>query len=105
VFISCPDHRYRFALVTTVLDRLGLSVVDARILTSLSGRAIDTFLVLEASGDPITDDFRIADIRYALERALAEPDRLPAPTERRVPRRKRHFDVPLKVEAEQQPES
>jgi len=102
LFISRPDHRYRFALVTTVLDRLGLSIVDARILTARSGRALDTYLILEASGEPITDDFRISDIRHALEAALADPERLPAQPARRTPRRMRHFDVPLKVEAEHQ---
>lgn len=104
LFVSRPDHRYRFALVTTVLDRLGLSIVDARILTARSGRALDTYLILEASGEPITDDFRIEDIRQGLEAALDDPERLPAQPTRRAPRRVRHFDVPLRVEAELQPE-
>ena len=104
LFISRPDHRYRFALVTTVLDRLGLSIVDARVLTSRSGRALDTYLILEAEGEPITDDHRIADIRAGLEAALADPERLPDQPARRTPRRMRHFDVPLVVEAEEEPE-
>ena len=104
LFLSHPDNRYRFALVTTVLDRLELSIVDARVLTSRSGRALDTYLILEASGEPITDDYRIRDIRSGLERALAAPDRLPEQPARRTPRRMRHFDVPLNVEAEDQPE-
>jgi len=102
LFISRPDHRYRFALVTAVLDRLGLSIVDARILTSRSGRALDTYLILEASGEPITDDYRIADIRHGLEAGLADPERLPAQPSRRTPRRMRHFDVPLKIDTELQ---
>ena len=105
IFIACPDHAYRFALITSVLDRLGLSVVDARVLTSRTGRALDTFLVLEASGEPITDDYRVDEIRRALESALARPDHLPAPTIRRTPRRMRHFAIPLRVEAEAQPGS
>ncbi|WP_245675841.1 [protein-PII] uridylyltransferase [Halofilum ochraceum] len=104
LFISRPDHRYRFALVTTVLDRLGLSIVDARVLTSRSGRALDTYLILEASGEPITDEYRIADIRAGLEAGLADPERLPDQPARRTPRRMRHFDVPLVVEAEEEPE-
>jgi [protein-PII] uridylyltransferase len=104
LFISRPDHRYRFAQVTAVFDRLGLSIVDARVLTSRSGRALDTYLILEASGDPITDDYRIADIRAGLEAAMADPERLPDQPARRTPRRMRHFDVPLVVEAEDEPE-
>lgn len=104
LFISRPDHRYRFALVTTVLDRLGLSIVDARVLTSRGGRALDTYLILEASGEPITDDYRIAEIRAGLEAAMADPERLPDQPARRTPRRMRHFDVPLVVEAEEETE-
>ncbi|MDX1608653.1 MAG: [protein-PII] uridylyltransferase [Halofilum sp. (in: g-proteobacteria)] len=104
LFVSRPDHRYRFALVTAVLERARLSVVDARILTSRSGRTMDTYLVLEANGEPIADDFRIEDIRGALTGALATPDRLPGPSGRRASRRQRHFDVPLRIESEQNEE-
>ena len=104
LFISGPGHRNRFALVTTVLDRLGLSIVDARVLTSHTGRALDTYLILEASGEPIADDYRIRDIRAGLEAALADPEHLPAQPSRHTPRRMRHFDIPLKVEAEDRPE-
>ncbi len=104
LFISRRDNRYRFALVTTVLDRLGLSIVDARVLTSRSGRALDTYLILEASGEPITDGYRLADIRSGLEAAMADPERLPEQPARRTPRRMRNFDVPLTVEAEDQAE-
>lgn len=100
LFVSRPDHRYRFALVTAVLDRMRLSVVDARILTSRSGRTMDTYLVLEANGEPIADDFRIEDIRRGLEKALATPERLPGPSGRRASRRLRHFEVPLRIESE-----
>ena len=100
LFVSRFDHRYRFALITTVLDRLGLSIVDARILTSRSNRALDTYLILEADGKPITEEFRMADIRRALEKALAKPEELPSHSARRASRQLRHFDVPLRVEAE-----
>jgi len=101
LFVSRQDHRYRFALVTAVLDRMRLSVVDARMLTSWSNRTMDTYLVLEADGEPIADDFRIEDIRRGLGRALATPDHLPTGSGRRPSRRQRHFEVPLRVETEQ----
>ncbi len=104
LFLAGPPHRYRFALVTTVLDQLGLSVVDARILTSHSGMALDTYLILEASGASIRDEHRMAEIRERLEAALARPDRVPAQPARRPSRRMRHFAVPLRVDTEQQPD-
>mgnify|MGYP000426804517 CR=1 FL=1 len=39
-----------------------------------------------------------------LEAAMADPERLPEQPARRTPRRMRHFDVPLVVEAEEEPE-
>ncbi|MEX1081673.1 MAG: [protein-PII] uridylyltransferase [Halofilum sp. (in: g-proteobacteria)] len=104
LFISRPDHRYRFALVTAILDRLRLSIVDARILTSTSARSLDTYLILEETGEPITDPTRFRDIRQSLETAFAEPDQLPPETAPRTTRRMRQFDVPLEVEAELQEE-
>lgn len=102
LFVAGPAHRYRFALVTSVLDQLGLSVVDARILTSRSGVALDTYLILEASGATIGDAFRVSEIRERLATALARPERLPRQPERRTPRRMRHFSVPLRIDAEAQ---
>jgi len=102
LFIAGPAHRYRFALVTSVLDQLGLSVVDARVLTSRSGVALDTYLILEASGATISDGFRVREIRERLLSALAQPERLPNQPKRRTPRRMRHFSVPLRVETERQ---
>lgn len=104
LFVSRPDHRYRFALVTAILDRMRLSVVDARILTSHSGRTMDTYLVLEANGEPIADEFRVEDIRQGLAQALSTPDRLPSSSGRRASRRLRHFEVPLRVETERNDE-
>jgi len=104
LFISRPDHHFRFALVTAVLGRLGVSIVDARLATTHSGHTLDTYLILEGSGEPMTDDYRIADVRAALEAALADPEHLPEQTARQTPRRVRHFDIPLAVTTEQRPE-
>ncbi len=104
LFISRPDHRYRFALVTAILDSLRLSIVDARILTSGSGRTLDTYLILEETGAPIRDGMRFKDIRRSLMTAFAAPDALPPEPEPRPARRLRHFDVPLEIQAELQEE-
>ncbi len=97
VFVFVADHDNLFALVTAVLDRLGTDIVDARVITSESGWALDTFLILEGNGDVISDPLRIAEIEQALGDALRNPDRLPRLATRRVPRTLRHFDVPLEV--------
>ena len=43
VFVYAPDRDGLFAAITAVLDRLRLSVQDARVVTSRSGMSLDTF--------------------------------------------------------------
>ena len=97
VFVFVADHDNLFALVTAVLDRLGTDIVDARIVTSESGWAVDTFLILENSGEIISDGLRVQEIQQALQLALRNPDDLPSVVIRRPPRRLKHFDVPLEI--------
>jgi [protein-PII] uridylyltransferase len=97
IFVFVADHDNLFALVTAVLDRLGTDIVDARIVTSESGWAVDTFLILENSGETISDGLRVHEIQDALQHALRNPDDLPSVVMRRPPRRLRHFDVPLEI--------
>ena len=97
VFIFTPDHDNLFALFTSVLGRVATNIVDARIITSHSGWAVDTFLILEENGATINDPIRLAEIRTALELALSTPDDLPELPLRRTPRELRHFNVPLDV--------
>jgi len=97
IFVFVADHDNLFALVTAVLDRLGTNIVDARIVTSESGWAVDTFLILENSGEIISDGLRVHEIERALQQALQNPDDLPSLVTRRQPRRLKHFNVPLQI--------
>ena len=97
IFVFVADHDNLFALVTAVLDRLGTDIVDARIVTSESGWAVDTFLILENSDEIISDGLRLHEIQHALQQALQNPDDLPSLVIRRQPRRLKHFNVPLQI--------
>src|SRR5690606_6242873 len=48
VFVYSPDRDGLFAAVAATLDRLGLGVVEARVVSSLRGMSLDTFQVLDA---------------------------------------------------------
>jgi len=41
-----------------VLEQLGLTILDARLISSLSGHTMDTYLVLEDTGETIGSDLR-----------------------------------------------
>ncbi|MBL8245271.1 MAG: [protein-PII] uridylyltransferase, partial [Rhodanobacteraceae bacterium] len=46
IFVRMPDQEGIFATITSMLDRMDLSVIAARIMTCKSGNTLDTFQVL-----------------------------------------------------------
>ena len=98
IFIYTPDTENLFATTVSALDQLGLTIVDARIITSADGFTLDTYIVLDEQGTPIGEDWpRIDAIRSGLTETLADPSRYPDILQRRMPRRNRHFNVPTQV--------
>ncbi|HAV69730.1 MAG TPA: [protein-PII] uridylyltransferase, partial [Alcanivorax sp.] len=47
IFIYTPDTRNLFAATVNALDSLGLTIMDARIITSADGFSLDTYIVLD----------------------------------------------------------
>ena len=98
VFVYAPDRDGLFATITAVLDRLGLSVQDARIVTSGSGMSLDTFLVLDAQGRPLQDEGQIGRLQRGLTQALEQSADAVAPIRRPPARALRHFPIPTRIE-------
>jgi len=104
IFVYSRDRDHLFALVTHTLDQLGLTIQDARIITSGNGYTLDTFFVLEAgTGKFIKGEKRAEEICKALHASL-KSEELPAPrVNRRLDRKLRHFSIPTQVSFEQDP--
>ncbi|MBN1379450.1 MAG: [protein-PII] uridylyltransferase [Gammaproteobacteria bacterium] len=100
IFIYARDNDGFFAITTTVMTRLRLNIVDAHIITSTNGFALDTYLVLDEQNQPLLDQYRIDKLRDMLNKNLRQPDNIPRPPPRPVPRRLRHFDVRTRITAE-----
>lgn len=98
IFVYTPDNENLFAATAAALDQLGLTIMDARIITSADGFTLDTYIVLDEKNTPIGDDpARIEHIRKNLTATLADTAQFPELLQRRMPRRNKHFNVPTQV--------
>jgi [protein-PII] uridylyltransferase len=97
IFIHTLIDDRLFARTTQALDQLGLNIVDARIIGAKNGLTLDTYTVLEDTGQPIGDAHRERDIYNKLQQCLTDLDRDFTLT-RRQPRQFKHFAIPTEVD-------
>jgi [protein-PII] uridylyltransferase len=76
---------------------MGLNIVDARIITSDNGFALDTYVVLENDGDFIKDRSRCDEIKTKIKHGLMHLDNIPKHVTRRGDRQLKHFTIPIRV--------
>jgi [protein-PII] uridylyltransferase len=98
ILIYTPDREHLFARTTALLDRSGLSIMDARIMTTDDGMTLNAYYVLNMEGSsPILDDVHVKEIQQALMRELSDNEAPDLQVRRPVPRRLRHFPTETKV--------
>lgn len=96
LFVYAPDRDGLFASVTAMLDRMHFSVMEARVLSSPSGLAMDTFLLLEADSQMPATPQRADELRQRLLRALAETKPV-LPARRGLHRHLKHFQMAPRI--------
>ncbi|MHB1271169.1 MAG: [protein-PII] uridylyltransferase [Rhodanobacter sp.] len=96
LFVYTPDRDGLFATVTAVLDRLHFSVMESRILSSPTGIALDTFLLLEAESQQPASPARAEELQQRLQRALAQSAGV-QPSKRGMSRHQKHFQMTPKI--------
>jgi [protein-PII] uridylyltransferase len=97
IFIYARDQANLFARTTALLDQMGLSIMDARVMTTDDGMAVNTYQVLDQDGGLVNDLIRMEEIREALTRALREQTMGGIQVARSLPRRHRHFPTVTRV--------
>ncbi|MDT8402988.1 [protein-PII] uridylyltransferase [Sulfuriflexus sp.] len=97
IFIYTITRKGLFAAITSVLDQLGLSIVDARIIRSSKNHSFDSYIVLEQDGTRITPGRRTEEIYQTLRDALTRDIIGGFEVTRRLPRQHKHFDVETQV--------
>jgi [protein-PII] uridylyltransferase len=103
IAVYSPEETRSFMRATAVLDELGLTIVDARIVPLSASEHLDTYCVLESDGSPIADRRRLEEIRGRLLKALAAGSEQTLKVTRRAPRQVRMFSTPVQVATSQDP--
>jgi len=97
LFIYTPVMDRLFSRTTGLLDQLGFNVTEARIITTARGYALDTYQLLDASGEPLTDRYQIQELTTLMNEELHSSDGASPWVSRPAPRRLRHFKVDTRV--------
>ena len=86
------DQPSLFAASVAALDQLDLSVYDANIHTAANGLCLNTYVVLDHDGSPLSrEGGRREQVHARLARELANPADYPSVLKRRTPRRLRQL--------------
>ncbi len=98
IFIHTRARAQLFSGICALLEQLDLSVHDARIYNANDGMSLDTFFVLDSSGQSIAEDGpRLRHIAEQMTRGLSLPGELPTSVQRRTPRQIRSFSIPTET--------
>ncbi len=97
IFLYTHDHDHLFAMTAMSLDSMGLDIVDARITTTRSGYTLDTYIVLDAMGQPIHSPEHLQDIMTGLKQCLTRSTLEEMQISRRAARQLRHFSIPTQI--------
>lgn len=98
IFIHTRSYPQLFAIIAATFEQLHLSIQDARVFRTASDYSMDTYIVLDANGEPIGDDVaRSSEIRAILGQAVFDHQAPRSGWEKRVPRQLKHFDYPSEV--------
>ena len=96
IFVYTPDREFLFAASTSILGRLGLTVLDSRIVTGNHGMTLDSYVVEDFAGPGAGTD-RHEEIRAALRAGLRKPAGVPRNVHRLAKRQLKHFSIPVEV--------
>ena len=93
-----PREKRTFAHATAVLDQLGMTIMDARIVPLDNDRSIVTIVFMEQDTRVDSDEARINKIRRALTRILTAPSDKVLDVTRKIPRQARMFTTETTVD-------
>jgi [protein-PII] uridylyltransferase len=97
VFVYAKNEEMIFSISTATLDQLGLTILDARIITTADQYVLNSFQVLEQSGQPINDETRKEHICSSLRANLLKKTIKVQKNIHRQSRQAKHFPIATTV--------
>jgi [protein-PII] uridylyltransferase len=98
VVMVYSENPRSYIRTTGILDEMALNVVDARIVPASASSYLNTYCVLDASGEQIAGAARVGELQSRLMSALTDHDTRPIRISRRVPRQVRMFSTPVQIQ-------
>jgi [protein-PII] uridylyltransferase len=97
IFIYTRDRENLFVEITALLDQRNLDIVNARIMTTEDGMALNAFQVLTRDHEPLEQGEASEELAERLQAELQEPTSGTISVNRRLPRQLRHFPVETRI--------
>lgn len=98
IFVYTRNESGIFSICTASIDQLGLTILDARIITSSDQYVLNSFQVLEQSGEAINDLYREIHICSSLRQSLLSKKAIKAPKNiHKQSRQARHFPIETQI--------
>ncbi|MEO8847004.1 MAG: [protein-PII] uridylyltransferase [Casimicrobiaceae bacterium] len=93
VLLYLPDQKEVFARICGFFGRCGLSILEAKVHTTRTGYALDTFAVHDPANPDATYRSTIQFVEHELRALLRDPQPAAAPSPGRLSRRLKHFPL------------
>ncbi|MES2013362.1 MAG: [protein-PII] uridylyltransferase [Pseudomonadota bacterium] len=97
VMIYTKDQNDLFARICNFFDRMGYTIVEAKIYTTDHAYALDSFIVLDQSGKSVSYSGLLNFIEVELTQKLDESYQLESPLKGRISRQVKHMPIQTQV--------
>lgn len=103
IFIYTRKEEGLFSLTTATLDQLSLTILDARVMTTIDDYALSSFQILEQTGLPIRELFREVQICNTLRASLQQRKVKGEDNLHRQSRQAKHFPISSRIQFDSDP--
>jgi [protein-PII] uridylyltransferase len=105
VMIYTIDRDDLFARICSFFERLGYTILEAKVHTTQHGYALDSFLVLDQSDKSVSYRDLLSYIEYELTQKLLSTNAPEAPLQGRISRQVKHMPIAASINIKPEPNS